>query len=67
MKEKDVLWEKAKRDFPKDPALQEIHYARLRIHEETKDMTPEEYINYIKSKAKKILKQESDHKMSIAK
>jgi hypothetical protein len=33
MKEKDELREKVKRDFPCDPALQEVHYARLKIHE----------------------------------
>ena len=31
-KEEDKLWEKVKRDFPYDPALQEVHYARLKIH-----------------------------------
>lgn len=33
MKEKDELREKVKRDFPCDPALQEVRYARLKIHE----------------------------------
>lgn len=50
--------EKAKKDFPKDRALQEVHYTLLRIHEETKGMTPEEYVKYIKAKAKKLLEQE---------
>jgi len=57
MNKKDKLWEKVKKDFPKDPALQEVHYARLRIHEETKGMTPEEFLRYIKAKAKKVLGQ----------
>jgi hypothetical protein len=57
MNKKDKLWEKVKKDFPKDPALQEVHYARLRIHEETKGMTPEEFVRYIKAKAKKVLEQ----------
>lgn len=55
MKEKDKLWEKVKKDFPHDPALQEVHYARLKIHEQTKGMTLQEYIDYIKMKAKKLV------------
>lgn len=55
MKSEDTLWEKAKRDFPRDPALREVHYARLRIHEETKGMTSEEFVRYIREKAKKVL------------
>jgi hypothetical protein len=54
---KDKLWEKVKKDFPKDPALQQVHYARLRIHEETKGMTSKEFVKYIKAKAKKVLTQ----------
>ena len=57
MKQKDRLWEKVKKDFPKDPALQEVHYARLKIHEETKGMTSEEFVRYIKAKTKKVLKE----------
>ena len=57
MKEKDRLWEKVKKDFPKDPALQEVHYARLRIHEKTKKMSNQEYIQFIKEKAKDVLEQ----------
>ena len=57
MKKKDVLWEKANKDFPKDPALREVHYARLKIHEETKGMTDKEFVNYIKVKSKNVIKQ----------
>jgi hypothetical protein len=57
MKKKDRLWEKVTKDFPKDPALREVHYARLRIHEETKGMTPEEFVRYIKARAKKVLRE----------
>jgi len=64
MKPKDALWEKVERDFPNDPALQEVHYARLKIHEETKGMTSEEYIRYIKAKAKKVLKSEQKQKIT---
>jgi len=39
---RNKLWEKVKRDFPQDPALRQVHYARLKIHEETKGMTPDE-------------------------
>lgn len=55
MKKEDVLWEKVKKDFPEDPALQEVHYARLKIHEETRGMTSEEFVKHIKAKAKKVL------------
>ncbi len=27
------LWKKIIKDFPHDPALQEVHYARLKIYE----------------------------------
>ncbi len=57
MKKKDRLWERVKKEFPYDPALQEVHYARLRIREGTKGMTPEEFLKYIKTKAKKVLEQ----------
>ncbi len=55
MEEKDMLWEKAKKDFPYDHALQEVHYARLKIHEETKGMSDQEYIAFIKKKARKVI------------
>nr|MDO8081245.1 hypothetical protein [Candidatus Freyarchaeota archaeon] len=57
MKEKDKLWEKVKRDFPSDPALQEVHYARLKIHEQTKGMTYQEFVEFIKMKAKKVIRE----------
>ena len=49
------LREKVERDFPKDPALQEVHYARLKIHEQTQGMSIAEYIEYIKRKARKVI------------
>jgi len=55
MEVKDELWEKVKRDFPCDLALQEVHYARLKIHEQTKGMSDQEYVEYIKMKAKKVI------------
>jgi hypothetical protein len=57
MKKRDRLWEKAKKDFPKDPALREVHYARLKIHEETKGMTSEEFVRYIKARSEKVLEE----------
>ncbi|MFQ5930030.1 MAG: hypothetical protein ACE5MK_10040 [Acidobacteriota bacterium] len=54
MERKDELWEKVKRDFPSDPALQEVHYARLKIHEHTKNMSDQEYVEFIKMKARKV-------------
>ena len=55
MKEKDKLWEKVKKDFPFDPALQEVHYARLKIHEQTEGMSDQEFVEFIKMKAKKVI------------
>lgn len=46
---------KVKKDFPKDPALREVHFARLIIHEKTKEMSAAEFVKYIKVKAKKVL------------
>jgi len=33
---RDNLWEKVKRDFSEDLALQQGHFARLKIHEEAR-------------------------------
>ncbi len=55
MEKTDKLWEKVKEDFPCDPALQQVHYARLKIQAATEGMSPEEFIKYIKAKAKKVL------------
>lgn len=57
MKEQDKLWEKVNKDFPNDPALREVHYARLKIHEQTRGMTSKEFVSYIKAKVKKVLKE----------
>ena len=43
MREKDELWGKVKEYFLCDPALQEVHYARLKIHEQTKGMSDQEF------------------------
>lgn len=51
MADMDELWDKAVKDFPGDPALQEVHYARLKIHEETRGMLDEEFVQFIKAQA----------------
>jgi len=56
MKGEDKLWEKVRRDFPYDPALQEVHYARLKIHEQTKRISGQEFVKFIRMKAKKVVK-----------
>ena len=63
MGKKDKLWEKVKNDFPGDPALQEVHYARLKIREETKEMTAQEFVNYIKTKAAMVLGEKEGQKV----
>ncbi len=52
---KDPLWERVEKEFPKNPTMQHVHYARLKIQEKTKGMSSEEYIQFIKSEAKKAL------------
>jgi len=52
MKKKDKLWEQVKKDFPNDLALQEVHYARLKIHKKTSGMSNKEFIDFIKLKVK---------------
>jgi len=49
-------------DYMNDPdivdepmPLQEIHAIRLKIHDETKDMTPEEYGAYVHRRAMRFL------------
>jgi hypothetical protein len=55
MKEKkDELWEKVKKEFPKNPTLQDVHYARLKIQEETKGMSYQKYIQYIQARAQEV-------------
>ena len=52
MSERDKLWEKVKKDFPcdSDPALQEVHYTRLKIHEPTKGLSDHEFVKFIRLK-----------------
>ena len=52
MKKRDELWEKVQRDFPEDPALQQVHYARLRISEKTRGMSDEEFVEFIRAQAR---------------
>ncbi len=54
MKEKDKLWEIVEKEFPNDPALQEVHYARLKIHEQSKGMSDKQFIEFIRAKAEKV-------------
>ena len=53
MKDRDELWDKAVKGFPGDLALQEVHYARLKIHEETRGMSDDEFVEFIKGQAEK--------------
>jgi len=52
MKKKDKLWEQVQKEFPCDPVLKEVHYARLKIHEQTIGMSDKEFVEFIKLKAK---------------
>ena len=60
MKEKDKFWDIVKKDFPNDPALQEVHYARLKIQNQTKGLSEEKYIEFIKAKAKELIGLKTD-------
>ena len=55
MEKEKKFREKVERDFPKDPALQEVHYARLKIHEQPQGMSVKEYVEFIKRKARKVI------------
>ncbi len=62
MREKEIskermkeLEEEVKREFPDDYALQQVHLARLIIEEKTKGMTSEEFLKYIRDKAKRVM------------
>lgn len=57
MREKDKLWEKVEKDFPDDPALLEVHYTRLKIHEQTKGMSDQKFVRFIRMKAEKVIKE----------
>lgn len=48
------LWEEVKREFPADPALQEVHFARLYIDELTKDFSSEKRRKFIKALAREV-------------
>lgn len=48
------LWEEVKREFPADPALQEVHFARLYIDELTKDMSSEKRRKFIRALAGEV-------------
>jgi len=48
------LWEEVKREFPADPALQEVHFARLYIDELTRDMSSEKRRNFIKALTREV-------------
>ena len=45
------------------PAMREIHAARLMIHDETKDMTPEEHTAYYHEAAIRFLGKETADKL----
>lgn len=52
--QKARLWEEVIREFPADPALQEVHYARLYTDEVTKDMSSEKTREFTKALARKV-------------
>lgn len=57
MREKDKLWVRIKKDFPGDTALQEVHYAHLKIREKTKGMSDQEFVRFIRMQAEKVIKE----------
>ena len=56
-RKKDLIWNRVKRDFPHSRLMQNVHYAQLKIREETKGMSDKEFIDYIHAEANKGFKQ----------
>lgn len=50
--EKKQLWQEAKQEFPNDEMMQEIYYVQLLHYTVTKDLIPEELLEYFNSKTK---------------
>jgi len=49
-------------EFANDPMMCELHKIRLKMQEETKNMSPEEWVKYIQEKARKL---REEHKKSL--
>ena len=37
--------------------MREVHYAQLKIHEQTKGMSDQEFVRFIKMKAEKVIQE----------
>jgi len=55
------LLEEVKKEFPHENSLQELHLIRLQIREETRGLSPQEYIRYIRDIAETGRKDSADH------
>jgi hypothetical protein len=53
----EKLKKETEREFPSDFALQQIHFARAILREETRGMSKEEVINYYRRKASELARQ----------
>lgn len=43
---RDRLWEEVREEFPHDEMMQEVHFVRLVHFLQTKDLTPEERVQF---------------------
>ena len=43
---RDRLWEEVREEFPQDEMMQEVHFVRLVHFLQTRDITPEERVEF---------------------
>lgn len=49
-KQKKEIWMEVKKEFPDDEMMQEIHYVRLLHYYQTKDLSPQEEVDFYQNR-----------------